>query len=75
MEQEVIIANTDLLVLKQWNDALIRIMPSLLGLLTKNNRALRARSLFQECLGTQALSLIHPIKHGSSFIKRYVEKP
>ena len=54
MEQEVIIANTDLLVLKQWNDALIRIMPSLLGLLTKNNRALRARSLFKECIGVRA---------------------
>ena len=36
MGQEVIITNTDLLVLKQWNDILIRIMPSLLGLLTKN---------------------------------------
>ena len=75
MGQEVIITNTDLLVLKQWNEILIRIIPSLLGLLTKNNRALRARSLFQECLGTQALSFINPIKHDSSFIKHYVEKP
>lgn len=62
MELEIIITNNEPLVLKQWKDALIRMMPTLLGLLTKNNRALRARSLFQECLGTQALSFINPDK-------------
>ena len=62
MELEVIITNNEPLVLKQWKDALIRMMPSVLGLLTKNNRALRARLLFQESLGTQALSFINPDK-------------
>lgn len=62
MELEVIITNNEPLVLKQWKDALIRMMPTLPGLLTKNNRALRVRSLFQECLETQALSFINPDK-------------
>ena len=57
MEQEVIITNNnlplhfsghknDLLVLKQWKGALNRIMPSLLGLLTNNDRARSTRSFF-----------------------------